>query len=103
MREISNWNDSLQRATLVHILAAMTWVGGGLMLTVTGYRARGQPGAVVDFARLLSYAGLRIMMPAVILVPITGIWMVVDNSEWSFRQAWVRIALASSRSRSSWG
>jgi hypothetical protein len=33
----------------------------------------------IDFAKLLSITGLRVMMPAVILVMVTGIFGVVDT------------------------
>jgi hypothetical protein len=78
---------------VVHILSAMTWVGGGLMLSLVGFRARKNAAAATEFAKLLSFTGLRVMMPAVILVLVTCIWMVVVDSEWSFGQAWVRAAL----------
>lgn len=80
---------------LVHVLAAMSWVGGGLVLCVMGARARSssRPEALREFAGVLPYVGIRILMPAVILVLVTGIWMVVISSEWHFSQLWVRLAL----------
>lgn len=77
----------------VHVLAAITWVGGGLTLSLVGSRARRSPTSASDFAKLLPFFGLRVMMPAVILVLITGVWMVLADSEWSFRQPWVLLAL----------
>ena len=32
-------------------------------------------------------------MPAVILVLVTGVWMVIANAEWHFSQFWVLFAL----------
>ena len=80
---------------LIHVLSAMTWVGGGLVLSVMGARARSgaRPEALREFSGVLSYVGLRVMMPAVILVLVTGVWMVVISSEWHFSQLWVRLAL----------
>jgi uncharacterized membrane protein len=79
----------------VHVLAAMTWVGGGLTLIVIGIRARSspRPAAIGEFAEFLPYVGLRVLMPAVILVLVTGVWMVLNGAEWSFSQFWVRFAL----------
>src|SRR5579864_1250318 len=77
----------------VHVLAAMTWVGGGLSLSVMGVRARSRPAAVRDFGAVLPYVGIRVLMPAVILVLVTGVWMVIASAEWHFSQFWVRFAL----------
>lgn len=77
----------------VHILAAITWIGGGLLLSLLGLRARRSEAAAGVFADLLPVAGLRLFMPAVVLIPVTGVWMVLADSEWSFRQTWVKIAL----------
>lgn len=78
---------------VIHILAAVTWLGGGLMLSVMGIRARSAPGSGSDFAKLLPFVGLRLLMPAVLLVLVTGIAMVAIDSEWSFGQAWILLAL----------
>jgi uncharacterized membrane protein len=80
---------------LVHVLAAMVWVGGGLMLSLIGARARSSSDsrAIVDFARLLPFVGLRVMMPSVILVLVTGVWLVFADPEFHFSQFWVVLAL----------
>jgi uncharacterized membrane protein len=79
----------------VHILGAIVWVGGGVMLLLIGARARSSndPHAILEFARILGYVGLRALMPAVIVVLVTGVWMVLDSSAWHFSQLWVRLAL----------
>ena len=81
---------------LVHVLSAMIWVGGGLMLSVIGLRARSSsdPKAIADFARILPFVGIRVLMPSVILVLLTGIGLVLADSEFHFSQFWVRLALA---------
>jgi uncharacterized membrane protein len=33
-------------------------------------------------------------MPAVLLVLVTGVWMVFENSQWKFLQPWVLLAQA---------
>jgi len=78
----------------VHVMAAMAWVGGGLMLSLMASRVRGSDTRTADFARLLPYVGLRVLMPAVILVLVTGVAMVLVDSAWSFGQLWVLMALA---------
>ncbi len=81
---------------LVHVLAAVVWVGGGVLLCVVAVRARGSgdPLVIRDFARLLSYVGLRVFTPAVGVVLVSGVWLVLASSEWSLAQAWVLLALA---------
>ena len=79
----------------LHVASAIVWVGGGIMLTIVGIRARGSSNAerLADFGQLLPYAGLRVLPPAVILVLLTGLWLVLTGSEWNLGQLWVIIAL----------
>jgi uncharacterized membrane protein len=81
---------------LVHVLAAMVWLGGLVSLTVLawGILRSGDGGAAVRFASLLGTVGPRVFAPAVVVVIGCGIGMVVDSPAWSFGQTWVRLALA---------
>jgi uncharacterized membrane protein len=78
----------------LHIGGAIVWVGGGVMLSAVGVRARRGGNAIVigDFAGTLSYTGLRVFVPAVVLVLVTGVWMVLIQSG-NFAQLWVVLAL----------
>lgn len=78
-----------------HILAAMVWLGGGIMLVVIARRARTSPdaNAIPAFARSLSHLGPRVLAPAVVGVLVFGVWMVLDSAAWDFEQAWVLIAI----------
>lgn len=62
----------------VHVGAAMTWVGSGVMLSLIGLRARHTEDLPVvgAFAIHLSYAGLRVFTPAVVVVLPSGLWLV---------------------------
>ena len=73
----------------------MAWVGGGLTLIIIGIRARSspRPAAIGEFAEFLPFVGLRVLMPAVVLVLVTGVWMVLNGAEWNFSQFWVLFAL----------
>lgn len=86
---LDNWLHFL------HILSAIVWVGGGLILSVIGARVRSSkdPNAIPEFAQTLSLVGIRILMPAVIGTLVFGVWMVLENSQWNFGQLWVRLAL----------
>ena len=80
---------------LIHVAAATIWVGGGVTLSVIGVRARRSDNPVVvgDFARLLSYVGLRVFTPAVVVVLLSGIGLVLADSEWNFTQVWVLLGI----------
>jgi hypothetical protein len=49
------------------------------MLSVIGLRARrsGDVGIIRDFAQTIAYVGLRLFMPAMLVLEITGVWMVL--------------------------
>src|SRR4051812_38679815 len=80
---------------LGHVLGAIVWVGGGLMLSVVAMRVRksADPNAIPEFARMLTYLGLRVFAPAVLAVLVFGVWMVLISSEWNFGQGWVPLAI----------
>ncbi len=78
----------------VHILSAVVWLGGGLILFVAALRLRQSATDIQAFAKILPYIGIRLFMPAVVLALVTGVWLVIAGSEWGFSQAWVLIALA---------
>lgn len=77
----------------LHVLAATAWLGGGAVLFMLALRARGSSAGLQTFATWLPFVGIRLLMPAVVLLPVTGIWMVLIDSEWSFEQEWVRVAI----------
>lgn len=80
---------------LVHVLSAMVWVGGGLTMLLIGARARSSsnPSTIGEFAQTLPYVGPRVLTPSVVLVLVTGVWMVLGNAAWNFSQFWVLLAL----------
>jgi uncharacterized membrane protein len=75
-----------------HILSAMVWVGGSLMLCLVATRARrsDDPNAVAEFTRTLTFLGPRIMLPAVLGTLLFGVWLVLRSSAWGFEQHWVQ-------------
>jgi uncharacterized membrane protein len=80
---------------LLHIVAAMVWVGGGVMLAVQSTRVLRErdPGAVARFVSSMSVVGPVVLAPATVLVVGVGVWMVLDSSAWGFDQVWVQLAL----------
>jgi uncharacterized membrane protein len=79
----------------VHVLAATVWLGGGITLSAVALHARSasDPRPIAEFARVLPYVGLRILMPSVVIVLVTGVWMVLAGSEFSLSQFWVLLGL----------
>jgi uncharacterized membrane protein len=77
-----------------HILAAMTWVGGGIWAQAYALRAErsSDPMDVVRFGQTAAWVGTRVSLPASLVVVLAGIFMTLQR--WSFTQAWVAIALA---------
>jgi uncharacterized membrane protein len=78
-----------------HVLAAVVWVGGGVVLSVVGLRARrsGSLAVVDEFGRTLSYVGLRVFMPALVVVLASGLWLALVGSEWRITQPWLLLSL----------
>jgi uncharacterized membrane protein len=79
-----------------HVTGAVVWVGGGVVLSVIGRRVRrsGDATVLAEFARTLSYVGLRVFTPAVVVVLVTGVWLVFAEQTGNFTQPWILLALA---------
>ena len=80
---------------LLHILAAMVWVGGAVMLGAQATRVVVAKDAaeVARFLGSLRVIGPLVLAPATIAVLGLGIWMVLNSAAWDFKQEWVQIAL----------
>jgi hypothetical protein len=78
-----------------HVLGAIVWIGGGLMLLLIGVRVRSSAGptAAAEFARTLPYVALRALTPAIAVILVTGVVMVLTSAAWRFSQLWVLLAL----------
>ena len=79
----------------LHVLAAMVWVGGGVMLAVIAARVLRDPdpGAVGRFTGSLRVIGPLALAPATVAVLGLGIGLVVDTDAWDFGQLWVQLGL----------
>ena len=79
---------------LVHILAAIVWVGGSLLATVYALRARkGDQGHRIGLARDLHFLGNKVFAPASGVALIFGIWMVIERPTFAFGDTWIIIGL----------
>jgi uncharacterized membrane protein len=65
-----------------------------VVLSAIGIRARrtGDLAIIRDIAQTLAYVGLRVFMPAVVLLLVTGVWLVLSG-DGAFIQLWVLLAL----------
>jgi uncharacterized membrane protein len=80
----------------VHTVAAMVWLGGGVMLATLAIgtlRAGDDPQGVARFVGSLRVIGPTVLAPATVTTLGVGIWLVLDSAAWDFDQTWVLIAL----------
>jgi len=80
---------------LVHVAAAVFWVGGGLLLTALAIRAErsDDPEDVATIARQATFVGEKLFAPAGGIVLAMGIAMVINSPSWDWGTTWVTIAL----------
>lgn len=82
----------LEWLTLVHVLAAIVWVGGAALLVIMGPRfgmSEHREDRLV-FARITGRVGPIFTIAALVLL-VAGIWMVADTPGWEFDQLWVTL------------
>ena len=79
---------------LIHVLAAIVWLGGALITQLYVVRLKSaEPAHRLGFARDLAFVGERVYAPAAIVALVAGVWMVVDRDAFEFSQAWLLIGL----------
>jgi uncharacterized membrane protein len=78
-----------------HIVAAMVWVGGGVVLGALALRVvrAGDPEEMARFSASLRAIGPVVLAPSTVAVLGLGVWMVLDDAAWDFGQLWVLLAL----------
>ena len=83
----SNWYAIFR---VVHVVVAVFWVGGGLLLTVLGLRAERaeDPNEMATLARQAAFAGEKLFAPAGLIVLAMGIAMMI-NINWGWGKFWV--------------
>jgi uncharacterized membrane protein len=79
---------------LLHILAAMFWVGGIAVVGAFAVRIlrTSEPGATAGFLGSLRVIGPLVLAPAPVLLVGMGIWMVAK--QWDFGDTWISLAFA---------
>jgi uncharacterized membrane protein len=78
-----------------HVLSAMVWLGGGVMLAALAVAAirSNDPAAVARLVSSLGVVGPAVLAPATVGTFGLGLWMVLDSSAWDFGQTWIQVAL----------
>jgi uncharacterized membrane protein (DUF485 family) len=73
-----------------HVMGAIVWVGGGAIMSVVAWRARRTADIAVfrELAGVQSFLGLAVFLPAILVVLLSGIWMVLDFSG-DFAKLWI--------------
>jgi uncharacterized membrane protein len=76
-----------------HLLFAIAWVGGDVMLQALSLRAlRARPERTVAFTADVEWVGLRVLTPAGLLVVAFGFGLVAEGS-WSLSDFWILAGL----------
>ncbi len=77
-----------------HVLAAMVWLGGSVLLLLQGLRVRAATGDDrVRFLRNVDFAGKFVFNIAGIAVFVFGLWLVIDSSVFGFDDWWISLAM----------
>jgi uncharacterized membrane protein len=79
----------------VHILAAIVWIGGAILINMLGARATrsADPSRMVGIAREAEWVGKRIIAPSGVVLFAMGLTMVAVNDAWTIGQLWIILAL----------
>ena len=78
-----------------HVLAAIVWLGGGLTMSVLGWRiALTNDGhAMAAFSKNVEWVANRLFVPASLALLVRGFLLIHDGS-WSYSSLWIDIGLA---------
>jgi len=81
-------------AKFLHVMLAMVWVGGALMLQVFARSAlaSGVPGRIADLSRDMEAVGKRLFTPLSLLVLLLGLYL-VEEGGWGFGSFWISFAM----------
>ena len=75
----------------VHILAAVTWVGGGLTIHLLYARIRRTTAPLGEFFNATEWVGMRFYLGSSLLLILTGFGM-IGEGEWDW-EAWIVFGL----------
>jgi uncharacterized membrane protein len=78
----------------LHVIAAVTWVGGALGQNILAARLlKTKSGPVMaNFAREAEWVGMHVYLPSSLVLLGLGIWMVATEA-WNFTDLWVELGI----------
>jgi uncharacterized membrane protein len=78
-----------------HILAAIVWVGGAIILNILSTRAirSGDPARQAAIAMEGEWIGSRVIVPTSLIILALGLAMVGVSAAWTIGQLWIVLAL----------
>ena len=87
--------DLSEFLTMLHVVAAVIWVGGAFAAQMYALRARAaeDPARMSQFGQDTEWIGTRIFTPASLLVLALGITLVVREPVYAFGDTWILIGL----------
>ena len=78
----------------IHVLAAVVWVGGSVLMLALGYHLRGRDAQTrVEYTRWTEWLAPRLLAPASIAVIIAGP-LLVDELGYEFNEPWLHVGFA---------
>jgi uncharacterized membrane protein len=82
-----------QVLVFIHVVCAVIWVGGAFFAQLLALRAQGasDPTVLPTIGRYLEYLGMRVFLPASIVLFIAGAIMV--SQAYSFGDLWVSVSM----------
>ena len=74
----------------IHVITAVIWVGGAAMIQAYAFRIlrTGDGKRQADFAKDTEIVGMRVFIPASLILVIAAVAMMV-NLDWSWSQNWI--------------
>jgi uncharacterized membrane protein len=87
----NNWYSLFK---MIHVVVAVFWVGGGLLLVTLAFRAQrsSDPNEVVAVARQAAFVGEKLFAPAGLIVFLMGVALMI-NTNWGWGHFWVVFGL----------
>ena len=84
----------LELLVTVHVLGALLWVGGSVVIHILARRTvgRGDPQEIFAFSKEMNTVGLRLFLPATLIMFVAGL-LLVHRSGFAFSQTWIVLAL----------
>jgi uncharacterized membrane protein len=77
----------------IHVLAAVIWVGGGLVMHILGRRVlkRGDTQEIYEFSKEINTVALRLYAPTSLILLVAGI-LLVNEAGYDFGDLWITLA-----------